>query len=1693
LISGTGGLSVGDGDDPGTVVLTNSNNSYTGGTTVGVGAKLSVSQNGALGDLIGAITLDGGEMLGTGSFSTNRPITLTSNDGILAAVAGGMASFSGSLTSIGSLFIGDTVNTGTVTLGGTNTYSGGTVIVAGTLQIGNGGVSGSILGDVTDNGNLAFNHSDDVTFSGAVSGTGTLNQKGPGTLFLTGDNTYAGGTTIGGGTLQIGNAGTSGSIVGNVIDNSALVFDRSDGVVFGGIISGTGTLGQVGPGTLTLTGMSSYTGATAVTAGTLEVDGALGNTAVTVQSGATLAGQGMIAGSVTIQDGGHLSPGPGAQTLSVGSLLLNPASILDYRLGTPGTVGSGVNTLVNVAGNLTLNGVLKVTNGGSFGSGSYRLLNYGGALTNLTLDLGILPDGFTAANTTVTTAVAGQVNLVVNAAGAPVQFWDGSNTVNDGTVHGGSGTWINFVTTNFTNAAGTVNQAWQNGFAIFTAAPGTVTLGGDILFQAMQFSVDRYTIVGAEAFALHPTGTAMIITDTGVTATIDAPIAGTGGLNKAGPGLLTLTGENTYSGSTTISGGVLRVGTDTNLGDPSGTVTLAGGELLTTDDGFNTARAVDISPSQGNDILAAVTGTTATYTGILSDAGALVVGDDTHAGTVVLTGTNTYSGGTAINSGTLQIGDGVRSGSIIGDVTDNGTIALNPNGSVTFGGAITGTGNLVKMGSGIVILTANNSYTGNTTISAGTLQLGNGGISGEIVGNVIDNGNLTFNRSDAVTFSGNVSGTGTLGQNSLGTLTLTGANTYTGGTTISAGTLQIGDGGTSGSFVGDVVDNGNLVFDRSDAVTFVGIVSGTGTLGQNGPGSLTLTGATTYTGGTTISAGTLQLGDGGTSGSIVGDVIDNGSLAFNRSDTVTFSGNVSGTGSLSKIGPGTLVLTGNNTYSGGTNVFPGTLLAAGNNTLGTGLVQLFNATLIIPAEVTLTNEVAFVAGGVLNNAGTLNGNVGGASSMAQVVINSGTINGNVQLAGATDTVHLFIGSKITGSLGLSGGANSTLILDGAGQNLLSLAVTGTLTNNGSLVKEGSGTWTVDRALDAPFGTDILSGILVLDAALTTAQVNVTSGAFLQLNSGGRVGNLVDNGSLIFAGSDTVTFGAGISGTGNVIQNGPGTTILSGRNTYSGGTIIDLGTLLVNNPQALGTGNVTINGGILGADPQPINVLGNYTQNAAGTLQLNVAGRAPGQFDVLNVAGNASLSGTLRLLNLGYQPQNGDKLRLVNTGGTVSGRFAQFQNPFTFGAGFNTVGLVYARQSVTLEFLELNNPSGVVSTTDFSSFALTPNERAAASLLDAVQPDPKAANLISFLNKEPFAHLPGDFNKISPDGLTAFYEISFTNANIQRLNIESRLDDVRNGSNGFSSNMKVNGASVNLDGNDGVDGKSSTSVVEPVLQPGPENRWGVWMTGFGDFVSVDADANANGYNFTTGGVSLGIDYRITDQLAIGVMGEYSHTWTSLQPSGNIDVNSGRGGLYATWSDHGIYLNAAIYGGRNNYDSSRSGLKGLATGATGGGEWSTFISGGYDFHFGPLTVGPIAALQYTYAKIDGFSENGSLVPMRIESNSVNSLRSDVGFRLFCQWHLGKVIVEPSIKAAWEHEYLYSALPITAGFAGVPGPSATFVGPREGHDSAIVSAGVSVQWTPAITIYVNYDGQLGRQNYDSNAVTGGVRIGF
>ena len=252
-----------------------------------------------------------------------------------------------------------------------------------------------------------------------------------------------------------------------------------------------------------------------------------------------------------------------------------------------------------------------------------------------------------------------------------------------------------------------------------------------------------------------------------------------------------------------------------------------------------------------------------------------------------------------------------------------GTNTGNNIMGASIGNSGAGVTTLAKNDAGTWILTGTNTYTGPTNVNGGILYIGNGGTTGSIqstTANVTGGSTLGFNRSDAVSFAGTIAGAGSVLQAGAGTTTLTGTNTYTGGTTISAGTLQLGSGGATGSIVGNVTNNGTLAFNRNNTYIFAGTISGTGAIDQIGTGTTVLTAANTYTGGTTISQGTLQIGNGGTTGSIVGDVLSTGGLlSFRRSDTVTYAGTYSGTGGLTKTG-GTLILTGNNSYSGTTVV-----------------------------------------------------------------------------------------------------------------------------------------------------------------------------------------------------------------------------------------------------------------------------------------------------------------------------------------------------------------------------------------------------------------------------------------------------------------------------------------------------------------------------------------------------------------------------------------------------------------------------------------------------------------------------------------------------------------------------------------------------------------------------------------------------
>ena len=957
-VSSVAGIVGSTANGRGTVTVNGAGSTWTNSSTLTVGAfgngALTISNNATVSAVSARVAANSGShgVINIGAAATDpaaAPGTLILTGPAPALTLGatgtlvfnhtdnsGSYQFTHGITGAGKL----ETYSGTTVLTGTSNYTGGTTISGGTLQLGSGGTAGSIVGNVTNNGALVFDRSDTVTFPGVISGTGMVSQIGTGTTVLTGNNSYTGGTTISSGTLQLGSGGATGSIVGNVFNNAALAFNRSDVFTFGGVISGTGAVNQIGSGTTVLTGANSYTGATTVANGGLYVDGnqAAATGATSVATGATLGGSGTIGGNVTLADGATLSPGslsttPGTLAIN-GNLSLSGGSLLAYSFGQANVVGGALNDLVTVGGDLILDGTLNVVTspGGSFDTGIYRVISYAGGLTNNGLAIGTIP----SPNYFVQTSVPGQVNLV-NTSGLTLNYWDGAiGPKNNGIVNGGDGLWQTSAgNDNWTEATGTPNAPFSDGaFAIFTGVPGTVTVDnslGAVTASGMQFAVDGYLITGDTLTLvdspLFPGISVIRVGDgtsagSGYTATIDAVLAGSTQLVKADLGTVVLNGANTYSGGTLIRGGTISIASDGNLGATTGALAFDGGTLLTTAD-LASARVTTLAAGGGTIETAAAT--QFVHSGTISGPGALT---KSGAGILTLLADNTYAGGTTITAGTLQLGNGGTSGAIVGDVTNNGTLAFNRSDTMTFAGAISGTGSLNQIGTGTTILTADNSYTGGTTIAAGMLQLGNGGTSGAIVGDVTNNGTLVFNRSDTLTFAGAISGTGGVNQIGTGTTVLTSTgNSYSGATNIDAGVLQAGGVGTLSANSAITVAAGGTL----DVAGFSQIVAGLTNAGLVSMGSGTPPGTTlttpNYVGQNgTIALNTLLGADGSPSDRLV---INGGSGTGTSSLLVS---NVGGLGAVT-AGNGILVVDAINGATTTAGAFllgnPGGYVAAG--------------------------------------------------------------------------------------------------------------------------------------------------------------------------------------------------------------------------------------------------------------------------------------------------------------------------------------------------------------------------------------------------------------------------------------------------------------------------------------------------------------------------------------------------------------------------------------------------------------------------------------------------------------------------------------------------------------------------------------------------------------------------------------------
>jgi fibronectin-binding autotransporter adhesin len=1120
-------------------------NTYTGGTRIDQGT-LSISSDANLGDPGGALALNGGTLQTTASLGIGRTVALSGastflTDGGTTATLTGALSGAGALTKDGA---------GTLILQTNDARTGGTTIAAGTLQVGGGGAVGTLAGNVTNNGTLAFNRSDTYTYNGTIAGTGGVRQIGSGTTVLTADHSYTGGTFITSGTLQLGAGGASGMVSGNIVDNGTLAFNRADQITFNGTISGTGAVRQDGAGTTILTAANAYGGATTVNAGTLMIEGdqSLATGATSVNAG-ILGGTGIIGGDVAVNALATIAPGgltvaPGTLTIK-GGLNLDPNAKLAFNFGQANVVGGPYNDLIDVGGNLTLGGNLTVTQspGGNFGPGIYRVISYGGTLTDQGLTV-------TSPDYTVQTSVAKQINLV-NSAGVTLNYWDGdAGPKLNGQVDGGPGTWrVAVGDDTWADQTGQLNAAYTSGsFAVFAGAGDRVAVdntGGAVQAAGMQFASTGYRIEGGDLGLVGPQAIIRVgdgtLAGAGYIATIASNLTGSSELVKEDLGTLVLSGANTYTGGTLVQRGTLSISSDANLGDPSGALTVAEGTLRTTAD-LSLARPVALT---GAATFLTDPGTISTLSGALSGAGSLT---KTGAGTLALTGDASHTGGTTIAAGTLQIGAGGTTGTLAGDVTNNGTLAFDRSDTYTYGGTVSGVGGLLQAGTGTTILTANHVYTGGTTIAAGTLQLGEGGATGMISGNVANNGTLAFHRSDDVSFAGTISGTGGVTQQGPGATTLTAANTYTGATTVNGGTLMI---------------QGDQSLATGTTTVMAGTLGGAGTVGGDvtvSSGATLSPGAAPGTPGTFTIKGNLALNAGA---NLAFDFGQHDAVGGSLNDLIRVGGDVTLGGTLNvmpsaggSFGPGLYrVISYDGNLLGGTLAL-GTLPAGMNLQVQTAIPHQVNLAAAATTPLTYWDGDAGprddgqIAGGDgtwraasdnnwVSAAGTTNGPYtnGGfpifAAAPGTVTVDASqgdvrasgmqfatsgyTVQGDaITLTGADATIRVgdgtadgasyiaTIDAPLTGSAGLSKTDFGTLVLGGASDYTGATTVAGgTLTVNGSIA---------NSAVTAQAGTT-LAGTGTVGAATIAAGATVAPG-------GNAIGTLTVNGDYAQQGGAT---------------------------------------------------------------------------------------------------------------------------------------------------------------------------------------------------------------------------------------------------------------------------------------------------------------------------------------------------------------------------------------------------------------------------------------------------------------------------------------------------------------------------------------------------------------------------------------------
>jgi fibronectin-binding autotransporter adhesin len=1203
---------------------------------------------------------------------------------------GGAVTVSGSALTINAATINGNANTGIELDGGAGSLAIGAPVVLGAAQtwLNDSGSLLTVSGNIDNGANLlTVGGSGNTTLSGIIgAGTGGLRKLGSGTLTLSRANTYSGGTTINGGAINVGNAWAFGSGI--------LTINASGTAV-------TGSAFYLNYAHDTWANTNLVVNGNAAMANNITINGA--NSCG--ENGLSIGGTG------TLTYTGVVTPYNGPMSLKGSATLV---------LGTGGSI-----SLVGNNGNQILfndAGTTLVLNGGAF-SATGNNGTSSAWLGNLIMNSGAASMGG---------PLSTQVSLVAGA----------SLSLNGGvySVQGFSGNASNTVNFN----GGTLQALASTSAANFLPSPIVVKVqtGGVVIDT-------NGRDIAISAALTH---------DAALGATPD------GGLTKNGLGALTLSGNNSTTGTATIAAGILQVGSiaalPSNIVVQGAGVLAATGAYTTATDWLNSGKistisagALALTGSTSESINLTTTGGAYTslslgavvnvaYTGTLAPAGgnyrlgggggALTMSDGALSGgnnlvvgaggggTVVLLGSNSYTGSTTLMAGTLNIGSDAALGSTTAALNFSGAAILQAAGTLTsprnvslasgaiatvddqgnavsLSGQITGSGGLAKLGSGTLTLPRGNSYSGGTTINGGTVNVGNAWAFGtgiltlngsgtavtgsafylsaspypwtnaDLVVNghaavsnsiTIANGNssngLVVGGTGTLTYSGvvapyggpmNLLGTATLVLGTGGSISLTGIN----GNQLlfgSAGSTLILNGGAFSSTGNNVTDAGrigNLIM-NSGAASMGGagstqvLIQPGATVSLNG-GTYSMQGfsgnasnTVNFNGGTLQAlALTLTSATNFVPSAIVTRVQAGGATIDTNGRTITISAalahdaalGATPDGGLTKIGSGTLVLAGINSYTGGTLASSGALAFSGAGSIPSGTrITVATGSYVQADSAALGGAGGFAGFLSMFDSANCQGVVGLASDVSTAIdltgfgaaarlgtLGTATISGPIapqggdyQFGGGGGT--LTVGSQLTGTYSLNMGTSG---------NLPAGIVVLTNTNNSY-----SG------------GTTLAAGVLSisddnnLGGAVTTitfagGALGITGTSLTNLDNHAVNWNSFNGGFDIAAGGNAFTVTQTLSGSGGLTKLGAGTLRLSGSNSYSGGTVINNGTLDVGNAWAFGTGILTINASGTVITGGAFNLNSSYYSWVMGNPDLVVGGNAA-------LANNITLSG-----------------------------------------------------------------------------------------------------------------------------------------------------------------------------------------------------------------------------------------------------------------------------------------------------------------------------------------------------------------------------------------------------------------------------------------------------------------------------------